>query len=378
MHLKTFIGDFIRLLFIVILDHVRSVPRKANINFLRTYWKTYRNTHTTAEHKLKNKNISTSDLLELYHKMSLTIWNVYWLSPSLHFITYEIDYHQCADKKGYDISFIPYIHYMGFNCVNHVYFFTFRNVSHSNQNQKERALSTIERLYNNICFPNSSLTFIMESDTIEELNPIEEFPEALFDTLDLKRFKKYHAIKSLSLIEENDPIKIYCNDNIPGTLITYWTFSWIFQKIIKKFKNHLFYMEEGSFKHFDQRMQENFVDPIEIMRWSKIKSTFRTFLIDDIKLEYYPDHKNSNIYKYTAETCLKNQGIYIFSTVSKHIYNILTENQCVQLPLIIFPSKGCLKNSNEDLFHFSKSPFYKKWLKILWHNIKLLIFIYID
>uniref|UniRef100_A0A6C0E700 Uncharacterized protein n=1 Tax=viral metagenome TaxID=1070528 RepID=A0A6C0E700_9ZZZZ len=387
MVLKTFIVDIIRLVCLIILDHLRSVPRKSNIKLLRLYWNIYMNKYwnknknfhrnLTDLHEKKFYKFKREELLELYHKMALVIWKLYWLSPSLIFVKYTIDFYQYRINDCIVSTMVPYIQNMQFHSLNHVYFFTFRNVLCSNNNQKERALKVLDVLYNQFDYPNASLTFIMDSSkVIEELKLSEEFPESLFDTTDLKNFTKYHKTKSTLLINENHPKKIYCNDDIPGSFITYLTFNWIFQKLVQKFNTHLFYMEEGSFNHFDQRMNENYADPGEIIRWAQLKSSFRTFKIDDSPLKYYT-YSGGNIYKCT-EKCLEDQANYMFSLGSKHTLNFLESNQAVQLPCIVFPSKGCLKGSREDTVYFNLLPLYKRIFKMIKHNISLLIFIYID
>jgi hypothetical protein len=385
MLLKTFITDIIHLLCLTLLDFMRSVPRTANRDLLKTYWKIYfnyywnidiNNSHRKKSFDVQEKkfeNFTRDALLDLYHKMILTIWKLYWLSPSTHLVKYNIDSYQI--NNGESIVMIPYVNNLQFNYANHVYHFVYRNVSYANQNQRERAMKVIEGLCDYFDYPNTSIIFIMDPEVIQELNLKEEFPNALFDTFELKMFTDYH--KCISSIVNGHSKKIYCNDDIPGSFITYWTFDWIFNKLIKKINNNIFYIEKSSFNHFNDRMNENFADNLEIMRWNKIKSIFQTFDIDNLKLEYYDYQNGGNIYKCTEE-CLRNEGIYMFSYGSKHIYNFLTGNQCVQLPLTIFPSKGCLKGSREDKFHFGIMPFYKRWFKILSHNIRLFMFIYID
>jgi hypothetical protein len=373
----------IKLLLLVIIDHIRSVPRKNTLNLMRVYYNIYMTLYNDLNYKYHVidpnimakdlKHYNKSELVDIYHKMVLIIWKVYWMTPSMKFVNYEIDSHHSNDPN----IIKPYLRYIRFDCMTYVYFFTSRELYSSSKYSLARSHESIEKLFLELKYPNSSVIFIKESKTLDEKDLQQSFPDYLFDTIELQKFREYH-LKNSNVNNIFFKFNTYFIENSVNVFVSHLTFDWIYKCLFHKFRNHAFYMEKSEFEKFDKRINCSFTDPTEFNRWARMKQHITPFE-NNPENKYFPSISEyvNDRYKH-IEQCVDNLGYCLCSTKNKKSYKSIIDQKAVPVPLIVFPTIGMLKGSKEYMHGYSQLPFYKKWLKLLIHNIKLIIFICFD
>jgi len=359
-------SDFLKLWLLIILDHIRSVPRQSNLNFFWAYWKIY-----------YHPGPKTVDVwLDQYHSITQSIWTLRWLTPQMYFHSYKID-KLCFHTKDGDETIQPSIRFLRFDSENHVYFISSRRIQSANEGQIDRAMVALDNIYNEFDYPNASLIFVVDQKDLqnEKLNLVDQFPEAIFDSWELTNLKAHHLERS----KKKSPYskKVFVNTNVPGTIITYWTFDWVFQKMMVKFLDSTFMIERSVYNAFNKRMEEDYADPMEMFRWAQAKTYFQPYDLQEGDLEYFGVNAPANAKFKSTEECIRQEGQYLLSTASKSTFKYFS-NIAPPVPLILFPSKGCLKGSNEDRYHIQPQWFCHRWWKILIHNWKMIVFIYLD
>lgn len=358
MNLKVFvfIGDIIYLLYLVLLDHIRLVPRKNTINLLRDYWNVY------IDNKL--------DILEIYHNIVLIIKNVSRIEPRAQFISYEIE------NINFNKGSIPYLHYIRFDCLHHVYFFTMRRISCVSKNSIERSLNAIDNIFNNFDYPNSTVVAITDAVTLEKLQSSSyDISDKCFDTIDLVMFKSWYTRQKN--ISKGTPTRIYLGC-IPNPFISNSTFDWVFRKLLVKFENNVFYLDKNIMERFekakiDSRSSKRNLKIVE--RWGQLKNKFVVFEnYSYSEKKYFPleQGSNSNVYSRDSymhiEHCVDNCGYYLCCAPAPKIYYNDSLQKYAPFPIIVLPCNFPAKHKNVIFSIFSKIKY----------NLKLLFFIYFE
>jgi hypothetical protein len=319
------------------------------------------------------KNYNKYDLIDIYHKIVVIIWKMYWMTPSIKFVNYEIDEHHSNDPN----IIKPYLRWIRFNCMNHVYLFTSRELYSSSKYSLARSHESIEKLFLELKYPNSTVIFIKESKTLDEKDLKQSFPDYLFDTIELQKFREYH-LKNDNVNNRIFKFNTYFIENSVNVFVSHLTFDWIYKWLSYKFRDHAFYMEKTSFEKFDKHIKGSFTDPVEFERWSYMKQYIKPFE-NYTENKYFPSISEyvNDRYKH-IEQCMDNLGYCLGNAKNKKSYNSIINQNICPVPLIVFPVGGILKRSSEYINEYLPLPFYKKWLKLLIHNIKLIIFICFD